>query len=177
MRWLWKNKVHVLIWGIFVIYTLVSSDLYTAIFLKHGKPLTGSANLPAEMGEIHLMVDELRVSVYEGEEVYLLSGWVFAPGIPESGSFKKKLVLHSTHEDLVFPAETVVRKDLTNVFSQYEMNLDEAGFRVMITKHALEIDNYRIGILLEDSDGTPRAYRLLDRYIQREPNRVRYVGH
>lgn len=176
MRWFWKNKVHFLVLGIFAVYILTANQLYAALVLKHGKPLPGETSLPSENVELLAYVEDFKSITYEGEEVYELSGWVFAPGVPGSGQFQKKLVLHSTHGNLIFQADPVYRTDLNEVFSKYGMNLDKAGFRVLISKYVLSIDNYKFGFILEDPESGRQVYEMLDWYIQREPNQLRYVS-
>jgi len=176
MRWLWKHKIHFLIWAVFGVYLLSASQLHTSFFLKNGKPLDGAVVLPDETGEIRYYVDELRPIYYEGEEVYMLKGWVFAPDIAQSPEYRKKLLLHSVGRDFVFEAGTVSRADLNQGMPQYSMNLDSAGFQVMIAKDVLPRDNYKIGFILEDEQGRVRVYRMVDEYIEREPNRLRFIG-
>lgn len=175
-QWLRKNKIHLIIFAVLVAYLLSASQLYATFFLKNGKPIAGPADLPAEKGEVLLTIDDLQERSYDGQDIYVLSGWVFDPKIAESGSFKKKLVLHSTSENRIFSAETVTRKELKNMFAQYDMKLDDAGFRVFISKDVLKIDNYRIGILLEDEQGNLQVFRMVDQYIEREPNGLRYIS-
>lgn len=175
MHWLWKHKVHFLIWAVLLVYLLTANRIYVDFFLKNGKPFQEPVALPAETGEVHASIDAPRTAIVEGESLFVLSGWVFIPGDPESGRYKKTVVFHSVREDLVFQAETLMRSDLTDIYSQYQVNLDEAGFQILFSKDILKPGNYRIGILLEDKQGTIRAYRLVDKYIEREANLIRFI--
>lgn len=176
MRWLWKNKIHFLIWALFGVYLLSASQIYTSFFLKNGKPLQG-VELPAEeTGEVRHYVDELEPVYYEGEEVYMLKGWVFAPEIADSPDYKKKLVLHSVNRDLIFDATNVPRMDLNPAMPKYKMKLDNAGFHVIIAKEVLPRDNYKIGFILEDDQGRVKVYRMVNQFIEREPNRLRFIA-
>lgn len=175
MKWVWKNKTHLLIWAVLLIYLLTARDLYTAFFLRDGKPIAEAALPGEEFGNIVMNVDRLQAGYYDGEDLYILSGWVFDPTIKDSGQFRKKLVLHSAREDLVFLADSLYRSDLNNALPQYEMDLSRAGFQVVLSKDVLRMDNYRIGFILEDADGNRRTYRFVDKYIEREPNNLRFI--
>jgi hypothetical protein len=176
MHWLWKNKVHLVIWAVFIIYLLTASQIYAKFFLKNGKPLPGPAALPAEKGSVQFFLDDLSPYHDKGETVFMLTGWVFSEEFQESGIYQKKIVLHSSKEDLIFPTEIVDRPDVAEHFSSLHMDLVNSGFRVFISKDVLKIDNYRIGFLLEDANGDVKVYRLVDQYIQREPNGLRPVA-
>jgi hypothetical protein len=175
MKWVWKHKVHFLIWAVLIVYLLTATRLYVAFILRNGKPIQEAALPEAQFGTIVLNVDRMETTFYDGENLYVMSGWVFDPAIAESGSFRKKLVLHSAGEDLVFPAYSLNRVDLNGALPQYNMDLYQAGFQVFISKDVLRTDNYQIGFLLEDETGARRTYRLAGKYIERKPNGLRFI--
>lgn len=176
MRWLWKNKVHFLVLGVFVVYCFTASKLYATFFLKHGKPIQGKVSLPSENVEIIANIDNWSKTIYNGEEVYEVMGWVFAPGVPDSGNYQKKLVMHSAREDIFFQTEVRKRANLSEKFPQYNMELENAGFRVLISKDSLRVDNYKLGFILENVASGRRILSMVDIYIEREPNNLRLIG-
>lgn len=176
MKWLWKNKAHLLVLAVCAVYLLSASQIYAAFFLKGGKPQERLASLPAEKGEVKFSVEAVDAIYYDGEDLYELDGWVFDPAIADSPQFKKKVVLHSVSENLVYPAEIVKRNDLAKGLPMYiNMDLTQAGFRILVAKDALKIGNYRIGFILEDEQGNVRAFRMVNAYLEREPNRLRLI--
>lgn len=176
MKWIRKNKIHIFIWGIFIAYLLFANQLYTTFFMKSGKPLDGPVALPAQSGKIVMNVDGLNPTNFEGQDLYVLYGWVFAPDVAGSADCKKKLVLHSADDDLVFEMSSIAREDLNKALPQYQMDLTNGGFEVLIAKETLNINNYKMGFLLEDEQGRVCAFQMVDKYIQREPNKLRFVG-
>jgi len=175
MQWLWKNKIHLLIWAVFGLYLLSATHLYVTYFVRNGKPLEDWTVLPKQTGNVISGVDDIRPVVYDGQDMYMVSGWVFSPDITESAGFTKKLVLHSVSRDFVFSSKDVLRKDLNKSLSQYSMNLEDAGFDLLIAKDVLPVDNYKIGFILEDQQGTVRVYQLTNNFIEREPNHLRFI--
>ncbi len=176
MKWLWKNKVHLLVLAIAAIYLLSANRIYAAYFLKNGKPAERMASLPAQKGDLKFNFDTMDTIFYDGEDLYEVDGWAFDPAIADSPQFQKKIVLHSVDENLVYPAEIVKRNDLAKGLPMYKsMDLTQAGFRILVAKDALKIGNYRLGFILEDDQGNVRDVHMVDAYIEREPNRLRLI--
>jgi hypothetical protein len=176
MQWIWKYRFHLVAWSVMITYLLNANALYTALFLTQGKPVRDAGLPPQETGEVIFAIDAFEETVVQGEEVYRISGWVFAPDLSASGAYHKKIVLHSARENVVFAAETVTRPKLNDALARYAMDVSKAGFSAYIARAALKRGDYRIGFLLEDPQGQTRVYALVDRSISREANQLRLVG-
>ena len=174
--WLWKNKIHFFVLVLLAVYLLSANIIYTTFFLKNGKPLKNSPSLPSQTTEMVCKITSFDNILYDGQDLYEMRGYVFSPGSPDSAQFNKTLLLHSTSEDLFFPADLVYWRNLTLNFPQYLMNVDNAGFRVLISKDLLKLDNYQVGFLLKSKDGATRVFQRFDTYIERAPNRLRLIS-
>jgi hypothetical protein len=175
MKWIKKNKVHLIVWLIMIVYLLSASQIYSTFFLKNGKPLDRMQQLPAENAEVVFHIDKFETITFDGQEVYEIAGWVFAPTDSNSAQYRKKIILHSVNENLIFPTDIILRKDLNPALSQYSMDLHNAGFDSLISKDALRPGNYRIGFILEDEQGKVKVFKMLNSYIERLPNGLRLI--
>jgi hypothetical protein len=171
-----RYKKHVVILGILLIYLLSANRIHTQFFLKNGKPSAENISLPTQTDQLIYSVRSLTPISQDGESLYELRGYAFSKVDPEIAHYQIKIVLHSTSQDLIFPTETVIRTDVTQAFPDFKTNLDKSGFRMLLTKFALNNGNYQIGILLEDTQGTNRFYQLTKTYIERDVNRIRFIA-
>lgn len=176
INWLWKNRIHALVFILLAGYLFSANFWYVTFFLKDGKPLRPSPEIPNQTVEMVLKITDYDSRLHDGQELYEIRGYVFAPGIPGSTDYKKTLILHSTRDNLFFAADKEYRQELSKKFPEYQGDINQAGFHLLISKDVLKRDNYRLGFLLEAPDGSTRVYQWFDTYIQREPNRLRLIG-
>lgn len=175
MNWFAKYKYYLLPWLVLLVYLLVADQLYYALFVKNGRPVYQQSEAFEAKGQIKLAVDDLVDLNYDGEDVYELRGWAFTPEISDLKNAETQIVLRSVHESLVFDRTIWQREKLNEAMPEFGMDLTDAGYRVRISKHALDIENYQIGILITDKTTGEQYFRLTGLYIERSPNRMRYI--
>jgi hypothetical protein len=170
-----KGKVlHLIIFGLLVIYVLSANTIYTTFFLKHGKPIPGKIELPPQTQSIQfafLPIEEIR---YDGQDYFSLHGYALHDTL-KPGDYLIKIVLHSTTEDLVFPVDGTAVFYLLHKRPDYNESMNLAEFKMIFSKNVLKVDNYQIGILVEEKQGSRRYYQLTGNYIERTPNNLRFL--
>lgn len=175
MNWLAKYKYYLLPWVVLLVYVLVADSLYYALFIKNGRPVYQQPEAFEAKGQINFAVDALVDFNYDGEEVYELRGWAFTPEITDLKNAKTQIVLRSVHENLVFDRTIWRRPHLNEAMPEFAMDLTDAGFRVVISKFALDIENYQVGILITDKTTGEQYFQLTGSYVERTPNRLRFI--
>jgi hypothetical protein len=171
----WRNKHHFMIVGLTILYIFSASSIYANFILQYGKPIQNATPLPTEAQQVVYKLENLNSTFYAGEDQYEINGCVFAPTYPDSPTFRKTFILHSTTADLFFPTYPIIWPNLNSLFPQYKFKLDDSAFKVFIAKETLRQGNYKIGFLLESTDGKIRIYQYVDAYIERSPNTLRLI--
>jgi hypothetical protein len=165
-----KKYVHVAIVGGLALYLGLFRIVYSTFFVHNGKPIPSSRSIPSRC-QLRYGIDMLDPTTYEGELVYELQGWAFVHTIEASpGDFQKSVIFDGPGSQVYeLPAQTRVRRDVTEVFDDLDRDFDESGFRVVLSPFALPVGRYRLGILYSDSAlGTFSC--LTGKYILRTPN-------
>lgn len=175
MNWLVKYKFYLLPWVVLLVYLLAADPLYSALFVKNGMPAYEQAEAFEAAGKIQFSAQDL-IDLNTGEEdLYELIGWAFMPEITDLKNIETQIVLRSVNENLVFDRVIWRNEKLNEEMPEFKMDLTEAGFRVNISMYALEIDNYQIGILITDKTTGEQYFQLTGSYIERTPNRLRFI--
>lgn len=176
MNWLARYKFYFLAWIALAAYWLLADQLYIALFVKNGTAVREPAGTFETAGSVKFAVDQLIGLRFEGQEIYELRGWAFSPEITNLDDMEMKLVLRSDQEDLIFPRLIWPRKSLTGAMPEYAMDLEQAGYRVLIAKQTLRVAKYEIGILLMNKNTGEQHFKLTGFVIERTPNHVRLLS-
>ena len=165
-----RKYIHLVILLTLALYLGLFPTVYMTSSLRVGMPDFLEVPMPDE-SELLYGVSGLEPVSFEGEAVYRLEGWAFAPGSSVSpGDFAKQVVLLELGlEPYVIDAETLARVDVTEAFASLARDLDQAGFRVYISALGLPPGRYRLGILYSHPK-VGRLFGLTSKYILRTPN-------
>lgn len=170
-----KQK-HFLIWALLLVYILSSNQLYTDLFVRNGKPVSQVVSLPASAKEgdvIYKLANFVPVR-YEGQDLFELRGYIFPQANPKLAT-KITVILISQNQRMAFSTDTVPTNSMIKSFAGYSQGMEKTQFRMLLSKHALNVGVYQIGILLEDMSGSRRWFVPTGATIQKTPNSVRYV--
>jgi hypothetical protein len=172
-RFIKKNWFHILIWAAMFIYLGLAPSLYVKFVLKKGKPLPVDGTLPETSEQIKLSIDGLEPYMYEGQKIYLLSGWAFSvlDANISPDMYERLIVLVSHSKIYYFPVQTVGRPGVQKVYKDLNMDLTNSGFRAYISKDVIQPGKYRIGIVFKNpSTGLAYYNDKPARYIIRSTN-------
>ncbi len=166
---------HLVIWGMMVLYLIVAPGIYDHFFVVEGKPIEVNVRLPAMVGESRSGVDALVIYNKQGG-VYQLWGWAF-PMVNKSipaGDYERQIVLATPTRNYVFAAETVERADVQEYFNDLGMDLTNSGFSALISKNAIELGEYRLGIVFRNLQDNTAYYIDTKRSLIRTPNQLKF---
>jgi hypothetical protein len=172
-----KYGLHVLLWAVMFFYFIFSPQLIVRLFNKHGKPIQVNANIPADSGRIHFVVEDLLSYLKDGENLYQLYGWSFI--LPEtdaeSDMVVRELALVAEERNYVFAVRPEHRiPNLPGKFTDLTLDFDTLGFSVLIAEDVLQPGKYRIGMVFRNASGASAVYR--DKpvyYLVKTPNTLR----
>jgi hypothetical protein len=173
--WLRSKIPHIVFLGLLCVYLVSANQLYVRFLLKNGKPLDRSIQLPTPTENLTVGLYAFNPLSYDGEPLYDLNGYAFNTAKPETDQYTIKIVLHSTSRDIVFPASIFTSHPTIKALAPVKEDLSNSFFRVLISPKVLPINNYRIGVLLEKKDGSTSLYMLTGYYIERSPNKLRFI--
>jgi hypothetical protein len=170
----------ILLWSIAGLYLLFSPSLYYRLFPREGKPLEIWAAPPKEKGQIRYSIGDCkfwsdnRVSFEEGE-TYALWGWAFINRGPETvqADFDRFVVLYDSANAYVFPMQVYRRPAIQDHFKDLGFSdLASAGFYSVISRNALDVGEYRIGLLFKHRQNGTNYYVETDKILVRSPNHL-----
>lgn len=158
-----------------LVYLIFAPSLYIRFVLKDGKPLSVEGGIPVTSDGIKLTIDGLSPYVFDGQDLYMLSGWAFS--VQEKnispGMYERTIVLVSDSKTYHFPTETIQRPGVQEFYKDLGMNLIDSGFRALIAKDVLQPGEYRIGIIFRDPSTELSSYSDKPRRIVlRTPNQL-----
>lgn len=171
---------HILLWSIAALYLLFSPALYYHLFPQEGKPIEVRKQQPEETGGIRYGVDDCkywskgRASHTEGE-TYALWGWAFPNmGLDVSeANFERFIVIYDPANAYIFPMQAYQRPDVQEAFKDLGVtDLASSGFYAVISRNALEVGEYGIGILFKHKQEDISHYIQTDKILVRSPNHL-----
>ena len=176
---------HILLWLIATLYLLFSPSFYYRWFpqegnLQEGKPLEVLKQQPERTGGIRYNVEDCKYwsTHREGDaegETYALWGWAFlniGPNILQA-DFERFVIIYSTENAYVFPMEIYERPDVQRASNDLGLtDLSSSGFYSLISRNALAIGEYGIGLLFKDKQNGTSHYVQTNKILVRSPNRL-----
>jgi hypothetical protein len=174
-NWVKGKYKHFIAWAVLLVYVLAANPVYVHWILKDGKPLGRQAVLPAVSKDIifHLaeLIQPLRI---QRQDLYDLKGYAFFRSSPEQEN-TITVVLSSATENIIFPTHTVARPNMIESYPGYTRRMDHAEFSLLLSQNALSPGTYRIGILLQNKNGSGQSYVLTNGTIKKTPNTLTYT--
>jgi hypothetical protein len=119
---------------------------------------TAASVKPLIEGGIRLNVENLT----EDDKIIDIKGWAFLEAEDNLES-KIYIVFKSEFSTKIFPAETVLRTDVSEYFHRGDLN--NSGFRARIEKNNLVSKFYSVGILIEKGDR--KMFLLTDKTVKK----------
>lgn len=169
-----SRAIHLIAFSLLVAYLFSANAIYTTFFVKNGKPVLGGVVLPPETESLSCQFRPPEQVYYEGQYLYELRGYALHESLPPD-AYNIMLVLRSASEDLLFEADSAVTRDLLTMCPGQSRGITCTEFRVLFSKNVLRIGEYQMGILLQDSTGTPIAYQMTRDCVERTASAVRFV--
>jgi len=144
-----KNRLHILVWTLMLIYQVFAPVLYARFVLLNGKPIQVNGELPAETDQNKYSIDGLDPIVYEGQDLYKLWGWAFLSADPSKTPemYVREILLTSGSRHYYFPTTSVQRQGVQDTFKDLNMDLINSGFSTLIAKDVIWPGKYSVGIV------------------------------
>lgn len=173
-KFLRKNWIHFVLWGGMLIYLMFAQSLYSTFFLKYGKPVLVSSQLPAESAQIRGYVDLFEPIVYEGQSLYSLVGWAFSSEDPtlRPEDYDRQIVLISAKRIYYFSMEAYPRPDVQAAFQTLEMELTNAGYHANIAQETIVPGVYQVGFVFHNMRDGSIYYTTVSKYLICTPNHL-----
>jgi len=171
-RLLQKNRFHILVWMLLILYIVFGPVIYTRYFLKNGKPIELNQALPATSDQIKFTVDYLDPIRINGQDLYNLQGWSFFLGDPDQAKYDRYIVLQSDTRTYFFPVQSMERSDVQKAFKDINMDLLNSGFSSIISKDVIQPGKYHLGILFKDQSSNNAYYFDSNKTLIRTANQL-----
>ena len=172
---------HILLWSTAILYFLSSPSIYYHLFTQQeGKPIEKLYAPLKEKGEIKYNLESLiywprtRVAPKEGE-LYAFKGWAFINEGPHirQDEYDRFVVVYNESNAYLFPMKDHSRPDVQKAFQKLGLsNLKSSGFHAVISRNALSVGKYKIGLLFRSQGDGPSYYRATNKILERTPNHL-----
>jgi hypothetical protein len=176
-NWFKAIYKHCIVLAILIASVFTANPLYVRFVLKDGKPLGAQGTLPAPSTtkevtfEMDNLIQSLRVN---GQDLYELKGYAFFKANKEQEN-TITIILSSKTGNIAFPTRTVALPNMIESYAGYTKAMDHAEFSLLLSQNALSPGVYRVGILLQNKNGSGQAYVLTGGTIKKTPNTLSYT--
>jgi len=104
----------------------------------------------------------------EGESYISFSGWAFINGMgTEEGDVE--ILLKNDANSFSFKTSYIYRRDITKFFKASGLNLDYAGFSVVVPKEPLKAGEYRVALKITNLKTGEQSIQETDHFILNQP--------
>ncbi len=167
-----EKWIHVVAWAVLLLYLAFAHDLHDHFFLRHGKPVLVSAELPEKTGQIFIAIDSFKTTFYDGQYLFFMAGWAFSSIDPamHPEDYERQVILISNEKSYFFATQNQSRLDIHQAAKSKGMDLKWSGFSALISKEALAPGVYQIGVSFRNPKDGSTYYGKVDKYLIRTPN-------
>jgi hypothetical protein len=165
-----RNRVHLLIWALLLIYLPASYAVNERFLLKGPEPVHYDKSLPDP--ERARIKSQIQASAPD-QKVMAVGGWAFVTNEMDQALYDRFVVLSSEKDIYLFPVSDLKRPDIHEKFKQFGMDLLQSGFGVQIPKERVPAGEYRLGILFVHKERVFRLYQPADLIVMRTPNYIK----
>ena len=172
---------HIFLWSTAILYLLFSPSLYYHLSpLQEGKPLEVWKEQPETTGNIRYHVEECKfwfqnMPSSSERETYALWGWAFLNLGTNTlqTDFDRFVIIYDESHSYVFPVRRVPRSDVQDKFKDLNLiDLQSSGFSSVISRNALAIGEYGIGLLFKHKQDGSSYYTPTNTILVRSPNHL-----
>lgn len=160
-----KNKFHILVWIVMLIYLNAAYGLYS-LFLSKGRPVSFDLESSVKTKQIKYSIDS-----FNNKASYdILSGWAVLTEEHDQSQYERLIMLQSDTKTYFFPLTSTKRPDLQKIFKKSKIDVQKAGFNAHISSNFIQPGSYLIGIVFRLKTSNVSYYIVTDRLILRTPN-------
>jgi len=172
---------HALLWSTAILYLLFSPLVYYHLFpQREGKPIEVLKAPPEENGRIRFNIESLiywsnNLVAYQEGETYAFNGWAFLNegANTKQAEYDRFVIVYNDANAFVFPMKVFRRPDVQDAFKDLGLNdLAGSGFNAVISRNALTVGEYKIGLLFKNKQDGTSYYLATDRILERTPNHL-----
>jgi len=170
-----KAWIHVVLWGLMVLYLFIAPPIKDKLTIKEGKPVDlGNVTL-ASSESIRYNIDKISEVKLGKQLLYRVIGWSFIKRDVKQTDYDVYLVLSSENHTYFFPTRRGNREDVEKAFPDLAADLSQSGFTAFIAKDTMKKDEYRVGFLFKHKTSGEMVYQSTDERLEKTFNRIKIV--
>lgn len=131
---------------------------FSNLIVEGTRPDLREIELPDETNDISFFFDRLAIS----KKAVEITGWAYING-KSSEDNRIYIILRSDKKPYIFETVPQRRIDVTTHFSAMNLNFDDSGFSIVLSRNRIEKGDYRIGIYIEKEK--EKAFQYTDKTI------------
>jgi hypothetical protein len=171
---------HILLWSVAAIYLFFGPSLYYQLFPREGKPVEVWDEQPPKTGRIRYNLESCKfwsnnLATYTEGETYALWGWAFLNLGPDTlqANYDRFAIVYDDTHSYVFPMKVYPRPGVQDHFKDLGLtDLASSGFYAVISRNALGVGEYGIGLLFKNKQDGTSYYVKTDQLLVRTPNHL-----
>jgi hypothetical protein len=171
---------HLVLWSLAISYLLFSPSLYYHLFPQEGKPIEVWKQQPNKAGKIRYNVEATKfwssnTVTYTETETYTLWGWAFLNMGPNTlqADFDRFVIIYDAANSYFFPMQPYRQPGVQKRFKELGLkDLVSSGFYSVISRNALDVGEYGIGLLFKHKQDGSMYYVRTNKILVRSPNHL-----
>jgi len=170
-----KAWVHVVVWGLMILYLFIAPPIKDKLTIKEGKPVD-LGNVTLESSEsIRYNIDKISEVKLGKQLLYRVIGWSFIERDVKQTDYDVYLALSSEDHTYFFPTRRGNRGDVEKAFPEIEADLTMSGLTAFIAKDTIKKDEYRVGFLFKHKTSGEMIYQSTDERVVKTFNSIKVV--
>jgi len=145
-----KYRIHILLWGMMILYLIIAPIVYGKFIVDEGKPIEFNVSTTIESPNIKCAIEKFQPITINNDDFYHLWGWSFFDDNIVPTDYDRFILLESEDKRFYFATHASDRPDVENAYQVTSRAIiDEAGFFTYVSKSALPIGMYHIKIIYQ----------------------------
>jgi hypothetical protein len=172
-----KNKtwIHVVLWGIMILYLFIAPPIKDKLTIVEGKPVAMSGVSLESAGIIRDSIDKFNEVKIGKQMLYRVIGWSFIENDVKQTDYDVYLVLNSENHTYFFPTVRGNRDDVEKAFPEIKADLSKSGFTALIAKDTMKNGEYRVGFLYKNKTSGETIYQSTEEHMLKTLNTIQPV--
>lgn len=167
-----KTWIHLLFWGVMLLYLFISPLIKDELTIVNGKPVSMDGVSLVSSDLIKYDIDRVIKSTVDGQILHQVQGWSFIDDDSDQSLYDIAIVLSSDRSTYFFPTMPVSSVELMKAFPEVKVDLSNSGFVCLIAKETLKSGTYDIGILYTEKSSGKTYYRLTNSTLIKTYNQL-----
>jgi len=111
-----KYRIHILLWGMMILYLIIAPIVYGKFIVDEGKPIEFNVSTTIESPNIKCAIEKFQPITINNDDFYHLWGWSFFDDNIVPTDYDRFILLESEDKRFYFATHASDRPDVENAY-------------------------------------------------------------